>query len=362
MSYEFEPACRRMEWLDPFYKAVWEKAFADAIPISGTFELTPRCNFNCRMCYVHLKPSEIHKYGKELTAKEWIRVAREAKEAGTTWLCITGGEPLMHPEFGTIWKELTQMGFFITLQTNASMIEGKFQKLLEDYPPKGVKITLYGSNDEIYEQVCQVPNGFTKVDQGIRTLKEMKIPIQLVSTIIRQNEEDVKRMAFYAYCHQLPWAMTAGVKSSVRGADSEAKDVRVQEKLDEQKKREIQYRLKEAPVNIERKPCTYCKDYRLGYWITWDGEMRFCSFMNEPHIKIREQAFQEAWKKLIQYEEELDWPEECKTCKVQKACFKCAGMLNAECGSPHKVTEEFCERIKKWFDEEKGEWKWEKFM
>ena len=151
MSYEFEPACRRMEWLDPFYKAVWEKAFADAIPISGTFELTPRCNFNCRMCYVHLKPSEIHKYGKELTAKEWIRVAREAKEAGTTWLCITGGEPLMHPEFETIWKELTQMGFFITLQTNASMIEGKFQKLLEDYPPKGVKITLYGSNDEVYD-------------------------------------------------------------------------------------------------------------------------------------------------------------------------------------------------------------------
>ena len=33
MSYDFEPACRRMEWLDPFYKAVWEKAFAEAIQI-----------------------------------------------------------------------------------------------------------------------------------------------------------------------------------------------------------------------------------------------------------------------------------------------------------------------------------------
>ena len=91
MSYDFEPACRRMEWLDPFYKAVWEKAFAEAIPISGTFELTPRCNFNCRMCYVHLKPEQIPKYGKELTAKEWINIARVAKEAGTTWLCVTGG-------------------------------------------------------------------------------------------------------------------------------------------------------------------------------------------------------------------------------------------------------------------------------
>ena len=28
------------------------------LPISGTFELTPRCNFNCKMCYVHLSEEE----------------------------------------------------------------------------------------------------------------------------------------------------------------------------------------------------------------------------------------------------------------------------------------------------------------
>ena len=316
MSYEFEPACRRMEWLDPFYKAVWEKAFADAIPISGTFELTPRCNFNCRMCYVHLKPEQIPQYGRELTAKEWIRIAQEAKEAGTTWLCVTGGEPLMHLEFETIWKELSQMGFFITLQTNASLIQGKMARLLEEYPPRGVKITIYGSNDEVYEEVCQVKEGFTRVDQGIRNLAEMKIPVQLVSTIIRQNEEDVKKMAFYAYLHKLPWMATGGVKASVRSPNSEAREVRVQEKLDEQKRAEIQYRLEKAPVNIERKPCTYCKDYHLGYWVTWNGEMRFCSFMNEPNIPVRDQAFLKSWQELIAYEEALEWPEECKTCEA----------------------------------------------
>lgn len=355
MSYEFEPACRRMEWLDPFYKAVWEKAFADAIPISGTFELTPRCNFNCRMCYVHLKPEQIPGYGRELTAKEWIRIAQEAKEAGTTWLCVTGGEPLMHPEFETIWKEVSQMGFFITLQTNASLIQGKMARLLEEYPPRGVKITLYGSNDEVYEQVCQVKEGFTRVDQGIRNLAEMKIPVQLISTVIRQNEEDVKKMAFYAYLHKLPWMATGGVKASVRSPNSEAREVRVQEKLDEQKKAEIQYRLEKAPVDIERKPCTYCKDYRLGYWVTWNGEMRFCSFMNEPNIPIRDQAFLKSWQELIAYEEALEWPKECKTCEAQKACVKCAGTLAAECGSPHQVTEEFCSSVKKYFNEEKGE-------
>lgn len=72
MAYKFEPACNRMEWLDPFYKQVWQKAFDDAIPISGTFELTPRCNFNCKMCYVHLLEKDIPKYGKELSAKNGL--------------------------------------------------------------------------------------------------------------------------------------------------------------------------------------------------------------------------------------------------------------------------------------------------
>ncbi len=354
MAYEYEPACRRMEWLDPFYKEVWEEAFAKAIPISGTFELTPRCNFQCRMCYVHLKEEEIAKQGKELTAKEWIRIAKEAKEAGTTWLCITGGEPFLHPEFEEIYKAVSRMGFFITLQTNASMIE-QYRTLLEEYPPRSVKITLYGSNNEIYEAVCKVKNGFSRVDRGIQILKEMKIPVQLVSTIVRQNADDIKRMAFYAYVNQLPWLANGGIRLSVRGGDNkEIADSRIVLETDKER---IRYLLEHDVVNPERKPCTYCKDYRLGYWITWDGKMRFCSFMNEPNISVREKGFPHAWQSLVQYEEQLEWPEECKSCNVQKACVKCAATLTSECGSPHHVKKEFCDRVKQYYDEEKGEWK-----
>lgn len=351
MSYEFEPVCRRMEWLDPFYKAVWEQAFAEAIPISGTFELTPRCNFNCRMCYVHLKSEQIPNYGRELTAKEWIRIAQEAKEAGTTWLCVTGGEPLMHPEFETIWKALCQMGFFITLQTNASLIKGKTAELFRDYPPRSVKVTLYGSNNEVYENVCRVKNGFVQVDAGLKTLWELKIPTELVSTVIRQNEADMNNMAFYAFAHGLHWKATGGIKPSIRTPDSEAREVRVQEKIDKGKKEEIRFRLKQHPVDINRKPCTYCKDYRLGYWVTWNGKMRFCGFMNEPDISVTDVPLKKAWTKLIQYEDELDWPGECKMCKAQKVCFKCAGMLSAECGDPHHVPKEYCKKIIQYYEE-----------
>lgn len=353
MEHEFEPACRKMEWLDPFYKAVWEEAFQKAIPITGTFELTPRCNFQCQMCYVHLNEEEIKSYGKELTAEEWIRIAEEAREAGTTWLCITGGEPFLHPEFEQIYIKLSEMGFFITLQTNGSMIE-QYKELLDVYPPRKVKITLYGSNNDVYEAVCKVKNGFTKVDRGIQILKELNIPVQLISTVIKQNENDVKRMAFYAYIHELPWMANKGIRLSVRGASNKKiSETRILSDVDKER---IRYLLENDIVKTEWKPCMHCKDYRLGYWVTWNGIMRFCGLMNEPNISLREKDFSNAWKELIQYEDNLEWPKECKVCKVRQVCVKCAATLNTECGSLHTVTDEFCNRIKRYYDEQRETW------
>lgn len=226
--------------------------------------------------------------GVELTAKEWLRIAEEAKAAGTTWLCVTGGEPLLHPEFPQIWERLSEMGFFLTLQTNASLIRGKVLNLLERCPPRQVKITLYGSDDDVYRAVCSVEKGFTQVNEGIHNLMSLGIPITLVSTIIRQNESDVKRMAFYAYRHRLPWLATGGIKPSLRGASTDALSVAVTEKLEEQKQKEIEARLREGRFfDPKRKPASYCRDYRLGYWVVWNGMMRFCSFMNEPNIPVR---------------------------------------------------------------------------
>ena len=69
-------------------------------------------------------------------------------------------------------------------------------------------------------------------------MKHLEIPVQLISTVIQQNLDDVQKMAFYAYINGLPWMATGGVKQSARGADSEAKDVRVEENLEAPAQRE----------------------------------------------------------------------------------------------------------------------------
>lgn len=55
------------------------KSVQNGIPLAGNFEITSRCNFSCKMCYVR------QEHEKELTAEEWIELGREAKEKGITF-------------------------------------------------------------------------------------------------------------------------------------------------------------------------------------------------------------------------------------------------------------------------------------
>ncbi len=53
-------------------------------PVSCNFELTPRCNMNCKMCYIRKTEKEISSTGKrERTAQEWIDLGSQCRDAGT---------------------------------------------------------------------------------------------------------------------------------------------------------------------------------------------------------------------------------------------------------------------------------------
>ena len=40
-------------------KFLGDKAKEKGTPLHGQFELTPFCNFSCKMCYVHLTPDQL---------------------------------------------------------------------------------------------------------------------------------------------------------------------------------------------------------------------------------------------------------------------------------------------------------------
>ena len=60
-------------------------------PVSVQFELTPRCNFDCKMCYVHNQDSNKLK-SKELSTDQWKSIMDDAFSNGMMFETLTGGK------------------------------------------------------------------------------------------------------------------------------------------------------------------------------------------------------------------------------------------------------------------------------
>ena len=176
------------------------RACAKGIPLAGTFELTARCNFNCRMCYVHLTPEEQRRRGAELTADEWLAIAEQARSQGMLFLLLTGGEPLIRVDFRYLLTELKKMGLMVSINSNASLIDDDWLDFFRHEPPSRMNITLYGGCNETYERLCGRPM-YDRVVHNIRALKALGIGVKLNASMTPYNVDDMD--AIYAIATEL---------------------------------------------------------------------------------------------------------------------------------------------------------------
>ena len=114
-----------------------QRGYAQGIPISGVFELTGRCNFSCPMCYVH--DTGENREGRELTAEQWLDIAREARDMGMVFALLTGGEPLLRKDFFQIYRGMKELGLMVSINSNGSLLHGEIlEQLLLDPPPGSI--------------------------------------------------------------------------------------------------------------------------------------------------------------------------------------------------------------------------------
>ena len=66
--------------LNPVEQRLVAKADIAKIPISAAFELTPVCNLDCDMCFIHTAKHQVDKQGGLLSADDWINYALQLKE------------------------------------------------------------------------------------------------------------------------------------------------------------------------------------------------------------------------------------------------------------------------------------------
>ena len=159
-------------------------------PLTANFELTPLCNLHCDMCFVRLTRQQVDERGGLHDANSWLAIARQLQQMGTLFILLTGGEPMLHPEFHRIYTTLRSMGFIMTLNTNGTMITEEMCRDTFREKPRRVNVTLYGSNADTYGRLCHKREGYERTVNALQLLRKYDIDTKLNLSMVRENSND----------------------------------------------------------------------------------------------------------------------------------------------------------------------------
>ena len=179
-----------MDDASTFERSLLQKARQKHIPVTGALELLPLCNMNCDMCYVRLSRSEMERQGRLRTVEEWVRLAEQMQKAGTVFLLLTGGEPLLFPDFKTLYRRLRNLGMILTINTNGTLLDEAWADFFATYPPRRINITLYGADAASYDRLCHFPQGFDQTLRAVRLLRARNVDVKISCSVTKKNPQD----------------------------------------------------------------------------------------------------------------------------------------------------------------------------
>lgn len=347
-----------------FERHLFQRAGMNHIPIYGVLELLPLCNLRCDMCYIRMNRKDMEAKGRLRSLEEWISLAEEMKQAGTLFLLLTGGEPLLYPDFKKLYTELQKMGMILTINTNGTLIDEAWADFFAKQKPRRINITLYGASNQTYEILCHTANGFDHALHGIHLLKERGIDVKINGSLAKANIDDRRKIIEIGEQLDIPVRIDTYMYPTVRerscsynfqsrlDPESAAKariDVLHREMGDELFSIYAKETLDKIQLAKDTPPTTGCMTCRAGkssFVINWQGHMRACIVLDQPDIPVFETGFQTAWKKIIHETENIRISRECTQCKYRYVCNNCPASAMAECGSYDAVPDYLCRYTK----------------
>ncbi|MCU0486452.1 MAG: radical SAM protein, partial [Anaerolineales bacterium] len=178
--------------------ALWEKIAHRRVPLDFTLEITARCNNDCRHCYINLPAGDQQAQRTELSVAEISDIAGQAVELGALWCLITGGEPLLRQDFAEIYLALKRKGLLISLFTNACLVNEEHIRLLTQYPPRDIEVSVYGVTQPTYERVTRRPGSFAAFQRGLGLMLDSGLKVRLKAVAMQSNVPELPAIA--AFC------------------------------------------------------------------------------------------------------------------------------------------------------------------
>ena len=345
-------------------RAMIRRAAAVQRPINGSLELLPLCNMNCDMCYIRLSRTEMEQIGRLHTADEWIRLGEEMAQAGVLFLLLTGGEPLLFPDFRRLYLELRQRGMILTVNTNGTLLDEEWADFFGENKPRRINITLYGADDEAYRKLCHYPGGFEKALNAIRLLRERGVDVKINGSVTKENYKDMAAIYRIGQEMDVPvhidTYMLPGIHESDKSFDEQSRlnpedaaGAEIEVMKYELGQENFQQYACATLSRLEDEDAVYpagvsCMAGNCSFTVNWQGELRPCVSLSEPAVRVFETGFETAWGEVSRRTKVFRLNQKCTTCRLRAVCKTCVASAQLETGEYDGVPEYLCRYAKEY--------------
>lgn len=351
-----------------FQLMLWKNAFSNEIPISNLFELTPLCNLDCRMCYVHLQDPSLK--DRMLNGNQWIRIMDEAISLGMMSAILTGGEAMTHPDFRLIYRHLSDRGISVSVKSNGILLNESAREFFQKLPPATIDISVYGCSKESYQAVT-AHDCFETVDRNIRAAIAEGLPIRLMITPSRFMDPWIDEILEYAQQFEVKTVVNTQLfdPHPGTGREKESFDLskekilavrRMAKKLFEDDRlsfeEEQQLREKYRPDITGEKKGLRCAAGRTQFAVTWDGVMIPCVAFPRELISssVLEEGTEAAWNAVHEAVLQFQLPKDCAACGYSGICSYCPAS-HGNAAVRHQCNPAVCELERALIDEARRE-------
>lgn len=155
------------------------------------FYLAEGCNLACRHCWLAPKLHTTDRQSPTLPVELFEMAIREARPLGLSGVKLTGGEPLLHPQFISLLKIVRREELALTIETNGLLCTPEIAVEIAKSPKRFVSVSIDGIDAGTHEAIRGVPGSFDAARLAVNNLVAAGISPQIIFSVMRCNADQV---------------------------------------------------------------------------------------------------------------------------------------------------------------------------
>ncbi len=325
---------------------VCARAEALQVPLSVHLDLTYRCNERCVHCYLD------HDGHGELSREEVFKLLREVADAGALILTLSGGEPLLRPDFFAILRYARTLTFSVKIKTNGLLIGPSQAALLHEYGVQQIQISIYSHKAEVHDGITKVRGSLARSLSAIRRLRSYGLSVTIATPLLSGNFADYPGVRSLAAELGVPVTIDPTITPKIDGDTAVLRHRISAEQVqsvfrDSALVGDVQKFSECAPVDPDDLKSYPCSAGHTFCYISPYGDVYPCVQFPLPCGNIRRQSLRSIWSSSPEMERvrsiRIGDLHTCSSCANAGGCSRCPGLAYME-GDMYGPSSADCEK------------------